>query len=67
MKLYFENYSELDKYIVEPHKLDIDLYDIVFIDTHDHGGERAYSKRFESEQDAWNFIKRNAKYNNWLV
>ena len=67
MKLYFENYTELDKYIVEPHKLDMDLYDIVFIDTHAHGGERAYSKRFESEQAAWNFIKRNAKYNNWLV
>lgn len=67
MKLYFENHTRLDKYIVEPHKLGMDLYDIVFIDTHAHGGERAHSKRFESEQAAWNFIKRNAKYNNWLV
>lgn len=50
-------------YVVEPHKIDMDLYDIVFIDN----GKRASSKRFESYEDAVKFIKRNARYNNWIA
>lgn len=50
-------------YVVEPHKIDMDLYDIVFIDN----GKRASSKRFESYEDAVKFIKRTARYNNWIA
>ena len=52
-------------YVVEPHKIDMDVYDIVFCNDHPHAGERAHYKRFDSYDDALNFIKRNAKYNNW--
>lgn len=52
-------------YVVEPHKIDMDVYDIVFRKDHPHAGERAHSKRFTSYDDALKFIKRNAKYNNW--
>ena len=50
-------------YVVEPHKIDVDLYDIVFIDSR----KKASSKRFESYEDAVKFIKKNAKYNNWIA
>lgn len=54
-------------YVVEPHKIDMDLYDIVFCNDHPHAGERAHSMRFDSYDDALKFIKRNAKYNNWVA
>lgn len=50
-------------YAVQPHKIDMDLYDIRFID----GGAKASSKRFETYDDAVKFIKKNAKNNNWIV
>lgn len=50
-------------YAVRPRKLDLDLYDIVFIDNN----KRASSKRFENEKDCFEFIKKNAKKNNWIV
>lgn len=58
-----EDVNNRKVYVVEPHKIDMDLYDIVFI----HNGERASSKRFESYEDAVKFIKKNAKYNNWIA
>ena len=54
-------------YVVEPHKIDMGVYDIVFCNDHPHAGERAHSKRFDSYDDALNFIKRNARYNNWVA
>lgn len=58
-----EGVNNRKAYVVEPHKIDMDLYDIVFIDN----GKRASSKRFESYEDAVKFIKRNARYNNWIA
>ena len=50
-------------YAVKPRKLDMDLYDIVFVDNN----KRASSKRFESEEECMKFIKKNARENNWVV
>lgn len=66
MKLYFES-TENTKYVVHPRKLDMDLYDIVFNDDHSHAGDRASSNRFESEEEAWKYIRRTAQNYNWLV
>lgn len=64
---YREELKEAKEFCVEPHKIDTDLYDIVFVKGHSHAGERAHTKRFESEKDAMDFIKRNWKYNNWFL
>lgn len=66
MKLFFES-TKSTKYVVHPHKLDMDLYDIVFNDDHSHAGNRAHTRCFDTEQQAWDFIKRFAKISNWLV
>lgn len=61
------NESSSLNYIVEPHRIDMDLYDIVFCKDDPHAGKRAHSKRFDSYDDALKFIKRNARYNNWYA
>ena len=58
-----ESISNKWNYVVEPHKIDMDLYDIRFIDS----GKRAHTRRFQSYDDALKFIKNNAKYNNWIA